>query len=103
MSKANDSEEMIVVGIAWYRPNQWQRIRDISTDADNFEDTYEEWLHLAEQRAGELAATGLRAEKVDIDSEQLVYWCNERGIEINGQARSSYAAAKLREKDMGLK
>jgi len=104
MNKANESEEWeVVVGIAWYQPKQWQRVRDISTDADDLEDTYEEWLRLAEQKLAELTAAGLRAERVDIDSEQLIFWCNERGLEVNGRARSLYAAEKLHERDSGFK
>ena len=97
MTESNESEEKMVVGFAWYGPAQWQRVRDISSDADALEDTYEEWLGLAEQKLAELRAAGLRVEKVDVDSERLILWCNERGLEMNGQARSTYAAETLRE------
>jgi len=99
MTEPNESKQELVVGFAWYRPAQWQRVRDISSDADALEDTYEEWLRLAKQKLTELKAGGLRVEKVDLDSEQLILWCNERGLEINAQARSRYAAEKLREMD----
>jgi hypothetical protein len=56
-------------------------------------------LRLAEQKLAELRAGGLRVEKVDVDSEQLILWCNERGLEMNARARSRYAAEKLRELD----
>ncbi len=54
---------------------------------------------MAEEKFTELRAAGLRVEKVDIDSEQLIRWCNERGWEINAQARSSYAAEMLRDQN----
>jgi hypothetical protein len=98
MTKPEKTEQRVVVGVAWYRPEQWQRIRDISSDTDYLEDTYEEWLHLAEQKLAELIAAGLSVEKVDIDSEQLIAWCNERGLDINGEARSSYTVERLRER-----
>ena len=101
MSGPRGPEEEVVVGIAWYRSKQWQRVRDISTDADDLEDTYDDWLRLAEQKLAELTAAGVRVEKVDVDSEELIVWCNERGLEINGHARSSYTAEKLRERDSG--
>jgi hypothetical protein len=97
MTGPNESEQKLVVGFAWYRPAQWQRVRDISSDADDLEDTYEGWLRLAEQKLAELRAAGLHVEKVDVDSERLIIWCSERGLEINAQARSSYAAETLRE------
>jgi hypothetical protein len=94
------SKQDMVVGFAWYRPQQWQRVRDISTDADDLEETYEGWLRLADNKLAELRSSGLRVEKVDIDSEQLVLWCNEHGLKLNAQARSRYAAEKLRDQDV---
>jgi hypothetical protein len=99
MTDPNESKRKLVVGFAWYRPAQWQRVRDISSDADDLEDTYEEWLRLAERKLTEIKASGLRVEKVDVDSEQLILWCNEQGLEMNAQARSRYAAETLREMD----
>ena len=97
MKESKESQDKIVVGFAWYRPEQWQRVRDISSDADALEDSYEEWLSLAEQKLKELSSSGVEVEKVDVHSEQLILWCNERGLEVNAQARSRYAVAKLQE------
>ncbi len=91
------NEEKIAVGFAWYRPQQWQRVRDISDDAEDLTDTYLEWLELAEERFNDLRRSGLHVEKVDVDSEQLILWCNDRGLKINGKSRSRYAAEKLKE------
>lgn len=80
MKKSN--ETTAVIGVAWYRINQWQRLRAVSIDADNLEDTYEEWLREAEQKVAEFRALGLCVEKVDVDVEQLIAWYNERGREL---------------------
>lgn len=97
MKKPNESQNRILVGVAWYRPEQWQRIRDISVDAIDMHDSYEEWLRSAEQNIKELSISGLDLEKVDVGSEQLILWCNIRGLEVNGQARSQYVSERLRE------
>ena len=97
MKVSKASQDRIVVGFAWYRPEQWQRVRDISSDAPALEDSYEEWLSLAEQKLKELSSSGMRVEKVDVHSEQLILWCNERHLEVNAQARSRFAAEKLQE------
>src|SRR5205823_11750763 len=99
MNTPKESNQKIVVGFAWYRREQWERVRDIASDAGEFEDTYEEWLRVAEQKLSELAAAGLDVKKVDVDSEQLILWCNEQGLDMNAQARSRYAAEKLRDLD----
>ena len=97
MKESKISQDKIVFGFAWYRPEQWQRVRDISSDAGALEDSYEEWLSLAERKLKELSSSGLQVEKVEVHSEQLILWCNERGLEVNAEARSRYAAEKLQE------
>jgi hypothetical protein len=93
------SDDKMAIAFAWYRPEQWHRIRDISSDAEDMDDSYLEWLQLAEEKLNELQSSGLRVEKIEIDSEQLIRWCNEQGLDINGKSRSKYAAAKLGELD----
>jgi hypothetical protein len=97
MTESKESPNRVVVGLAWYRPEQWQRVRDISADADDLEDSYDKWLRLAEQKLQELKASGYAFEKVDVNSESLIRWCNERGVEVDGHARSQYAADRLRQ------
>ena len=99
MKDSTQSENQPVVPIVWYRPEQWQRVRDIAVDSDEFENSYVEWLQLAEERARELKGRGLRVEKVDLDSEKLILWCNERGLENDAKARSQYAAERSSELD----
>src|SRR5262245_33705253 len=99
MAMKESSEDEIVVGFAWYRPEQWQRVRDISLDSEDMADTYLEWLQLAEQKLSELRNSGVQVEKVDINSEELILWCNEHDLEVTGESRSKYAAEKVSELD----
>ena len=96
---STESPQTMVIGFAWYRPDQWQRIREISADQDDLHDNYLEWLQSAEARFQEFRSMGLRVEKVDVQSEALILWCNERGLEINGKARSRYVAERLSKLD----
>jgi len=99
MKDSTQSQDKPVIAIVWYRPEQWERVRDIAADSDEFENSYIEWLQLAEAKAKELKDRGLRVEKVDLDSEKLILWCNERGLENDAKARSMYAAKRLSELD----
>ncbi len=99
MKNSSEAQDEMVIAIVWYRPEQWQRVRDIATDADELEASYDEWLQVAEEKYKEIQSSGLRVEQVDVDSEKLIRWCNERGLENNGQARSLYAAERLSELD----
>ena len=99
MKNSIESPDRMVLGFAWYRPDQWQRVREISADADDLHDNYLEWLQSAEERFQELRSSGLRVEKVEVHSEELLLWCNARGLEINGEARSLYVAERLSQLD----
>ena len=99
MKDPEETKNELVVAVVWYRPEQWQRIRDIATDVERFEDSYLEWLRQAEDKVNDLRSTGVRVEKVDLDSEKLILWCNERGLENDGEARTRYAAELLAESD----
>ena len=101
MKDSTEAQNNMVVGFAWYHPEQWQRVRDISADADALEDSCSEWFQLAEEKVKDLQASGLRVEKVDVHSEKLILWCNERGLEINAQARSRYVAERLSQLERG--
>lgn len=37
-----------VMGVVWYRRDQWDRLLEISSDRAEFEDTYDEWKAVAE-------------------------------------------------------
>jgi len=39
----------VVAGIAWFRANQWQLLRSLATDAEDLEETHEEWVKIAEK------------------------------------------------------
>ena len=95
MKNPIDSNDAPVVGFAWYRPEQWQRVREISADAEELHDSDVEWWQSAEESLQQDRSSGLRVEKVDVHSEELLLWCNERGLEINGEARSRYVAEML--------
>jgi len=87
-----------VVGVAWYRPEQWARLREISEDVENLEDTHEEWRQKAEQVIRDSIPADVTWEKVDIDVEEVLAWCNVLGLPMNAQSRARYVSERLRQK-----
>jgi hypothetical protein len=86
----------LAVGVAWYRYGQWERLREVSEDRADLEDTWAEWIGDAEELLRGLGAKGIRAEKVDVDVEELVRWCQADQKPINAASRSAFAAEMLR-------
>ncbi len=46
------SDSDAVTGIAWYRRDQMDRFRELVSDADKIEASYEDWLLVPRRRAG---------------------------------------------------
>lgn len=86
------------VAIAWYKPEQWQRLLDISEDRAGLETTHAEWEKNAVQSMKKLMRGGLRLVKMSVDVEELLQWCLAGNQPVNGETRATYAAEKLREK-----
>lgn len=87
------------IGVAWYRREQWDRLLQIASDRDELEDTYDEWVTMAERRLKELGQHGYMLRKVDIDVEELLSWCNSQNRPVDGAARTEFVILKLREQD----
>ena len=87
------------MGVAWYRPEQWERLLEISSDYQELEDTFEEWKVMAEKNLRKLSQHGYVIRKVDIDVEELLSWCNLNHRPVDGDSRTEFTVIKLREPD----
>lgn len=86
-----------VVGVAWYDAGQWERLKQISSDGALLEETWLEWSANAEASVREMEAAGLIVNKVRVDVNALIDWCNQRGVSINGRTRAEYVSHRLQE------
>lgn len=84
-----------MVGVAWYRQEQWARLYEIADDREYLGMTYEEWQQGAEEALQRLAKQGLDPVPVPVDVEELLQWCREHNRPIDGNARAEYAAYRL--------
>ncbi|MFZ0959357.1 MAG: hypothetical protein WAO35_00515 [Terriglobia bacterium] len=90
-------KEKVVTGVGWYRPEQWQRLREISVDADQLENTQAEWLPVAEKAVKDLERLGISVIKVDVDVEELLSWSRQQGLPLDGKARAQFIEGKVRQ------
>ena len=77
-------------GVAWYRREQWDRLLEISTDSDQLESTYFEWVKQAKEGLKDLKRAGIAVEKIDVDVEDLLKWCQSNNHPVNSEVRSQY-------------
>ena len=83
------------LAIAWFRSDQWDRLRALATDSHVLENTFEEWRAYAESQYADMKRKGLDVRKIDVDLDELVAWCNHKKIPLDANARSEFAAHKL--------
>ena len=83
-------------GLAWYRADQWEQLRDAVSDKDVLEKKFSEWLAHAESKLKELRALDINVQTVPIDVGELIAWCRERARPVDGSSRDAYMVEKLR-------
>ncbi len=86
-----------MIGLAWYRPEQWHRLRQVSADVEKLEESYYEWLSLASARFREAQQLGINIRKVEVDVEDLLEWCKQTGRSVDGEARAMYVTEKIQQ------
>jgi hypothetical protein len=92
-----------VIGIAWYEPGDWTKLRAIAPDIETLENTHEEWLAVAEKSLRELRLAGYKPQRVPVTVAALQAWCDLLGRRPDASARSEYASVELqRLHDAGL-
>lgn len=87
----------VVIGVAWYELEQWEKLRLVAADPNLLEETYEEWVAMAENSLLKMTTTRVTLTRIFINTDKLVKWCEEQSVPINSSARARYAAMKLQE------
>jgi hypothetical protein len=87
-----------VVGIAWFRKDDYPALLKIFEDADKFAATWDEWIKRAEKAEQRLKNEGHMTERVYIDPDTFPDWCRKEGLSIGSHARHKFAASVVAEK-----
>jgi hypothetical protein len=87
-----------VVGIAWFREDDYPALLKIFEDADKLVPTWNQWIKLAEKAEKRLKDEGHMTERVYIDPDTFPDWCRKEGLSIGSHARNKFAATVVAEK-----
>ena len=78
-------------GIAWFRPEDYDRCRQLFIDGDKLAETYQEWHRAAQRAFDQFTAAGHLVERAYLDPETFPAWCTARGLQIDANARMQFA------------
>ena len=68
----------LVMGIAWYRASDWNRLLEMSEDRDNLESSHAAWVESANRGMKKFAREGVNLRRVVINLDELAAWCAEK-------------------------
>jgi hypothetical protein len=92
----------IAVAIGWYSLRDWLRLKATAADADSLHSTYREWLAEVERTINTLSNAGTEVERLNVDVDELVAWCEAEGVANTGAARARFIEEKARERGRRL-
>jgi hypothetical protein len=92
MSRTTSKEPALAM--CWYDEEQWNILKKLQPDA--LDDSYATWRRNANRALQQMTQAGHNIKKVAVKIDAFLHWCEERGVEPNGESRSAYAAWKLR-------
>ena len=72
-------------------------MKEEAADPDVLEETYEEWLGIAQKAVLDFGRQGVRVERVDVDLEELLAWCRANNRPLDGKARAEFTTRQLRQ------
>jgi hypothetical protein len=80
------------IGMAWFKRENFDRLRRLFKDGHKLHRTYDEWLAAAEAGRKRYEVQGFRVVCVDIDPDHFPEWCREKGHEVDANGRTAYAS-----------
>jgi len=79
------------MGVAWYTSKAWKQLEALPEA--QIEKSYQDFVRAFNRIMQDLAAQGMRAEKVVIDDiAPMVEWCHRNGYEVDHKGRAAYGA-----------
>lgn len=85
---------MIGIKLAYYRKRDWKRFIKIIDDRESMHDTWYEWHKAFLKTKKDLILQGFEVEDIEIDLDELINYCEIRGIKNDGKARSQFVQTK---------
>jgi hypothetical protein len=80
------------MGIAWFNREDYPRILAIMADSHVLPTTYEAWFYRAERAERDAKRSGITVVRAIIDPAAFVAWCTREGLNVDANARMTFAA-----------
>jgi len=89
----------VVIGIPWYRAEDWSTLKAMFPDGDQLHATHARWLAEAEKVEKRLSREGHQVKRVTLEPSVFRSWCLLRGLAMDASARTHYASEQVQRDD----
>ena len=89
----------MIVGVTWYRPEEYKTLMAMFEDGAEFPDSYEGWLSNATHGLKNLERQGYKYEKAILGPETFPAFCRQFNLKMNAEGRAAFAANHIRKLD----
>lgn len=94
--KKQQSMQNVALGVCWYSERDWSLVKLTAVDPERFEDTYQDWLKMAEEALKEMGTANIAPERVLIHAEEFAQWRLAKNRPNDADARAEFVSEKLR-------
>jgi hypothetical protein len=88
-----------VIGMPWYRAEDYSRLRQIVSDPHAMASAFDAWLASAQNNEQVAKDAGFTVVRVLLEPLSFAAWCTERGLSPDGAARVRFASESANSPD----
>jgi len=78
------------INLAYYNKKDWSRFVEVIDDRHVMHERWEEWFEEFKRTKKLLEAEGFVVHVITVDIDELIRYCFQKGIKIDGKARSKF-------------
>jgi hypothetical protein len=86
------------LAVGWYDEHDWLAVKTAAVDPDRFEESYAEWLAMAEGAFADLRSAGLSPKRCHVKADQLLAWCLAHDKVNDAANRAAFVAEQGRQR-----
>ncbi|MEG3000391.1 MAG: hypothetical protein RR855_07565 [Comamonas sp.] len=88
---ANNEQSASIVGLAWFREEEFDEIKRAMADGDTAFTTYADWLEAARRSEHHQLRAGHRLVRATIRPKAFKAWCKSRDLALDAASRKLFA------------
>lgn len=83
------------IGVSEYRKEDYKEILKLSEDRNEMEQTWKKWKANKIKAIKNFEKIGLKTVDIVVTPHELLKYCREKGIKINGKSRANFISYKV--------